>query len=426
MGSYKNNYRFKLDYHEKLISINADSTYRSFQENYNGNIIYNLYKSEFVQIQIFYKAGDYLFDKMEYLQENDINIIDGISIYEPQYAHPSTNINLKESTLISLKDDGGYWENGFQYIIIEIDRIKIQDKYTSGNDNYAVVTLHENALAPIHSEYKYEMFEYDYPNKFEAINNREFINFGDIMFRLEFDFRPTYFYKGKFKIKFIPKIKIRKPNYSSIELSQNAIIKHIDAICILLSFYYNRQIDYFHCIINEPNNILTFVKYLDFSSDFTKPIDFTDDNNTLDSLINEADFEKVCNHFELITNIVFKLIFSSRLDTISEFMILYNIIEIIRNHYLTLKQISKVKENYTFNHKRSQVNETIRLKLSEIAEMINENQKESFIKSIDNQIVSLKRMNQRDQFNSLFEHLKIATISKYKLDFNEIYNTPQI
>ena len=82
MGRYKKNFRFKLDYQEKLNSINAESIYRSFQEVYNGNIIYNLYKSDIIQIQIFYSSDDLLYDKMLYLQENNINLIDGISIYE--------------------------------------------------------------------------------------------------------------------------------------------------------------------------------------------------------------------------------------------------------------------------------------------------------------------------------------------------------
>lgn len=422
MGRYKKNFRFKLDYQEKLNSINAESIYRSFQEVYNGNIIYNLYKSDIIQIQIFYSSDDLLYDKMLYLQENNINLIDGISIYEPQNIHPPTNINLSESRLIGLKDDDCIWENGFRYIILEIDRIKMLDKYTSGDENYAVITLHENALAPIHSKYNYNIFDYDYPNKFEAVNNEDFIHFGSIMFRLEFDFQPTYFYKDKIKIKFVPKIKIRKPFYSSTELSHNDIINHIDAISILLSFYYNREIDFFHCIINEPNNVLTFVKHIDLPSNFTKPIDFNDDLITLNSFINESNYNNVHKYLEVITNIVSKLIFSSRLDTISEFMILYNIIEIIRNHYLTKKIISNVKENYKFKHKDSQVTNTIRTKLSEIAEMINDDQKDHFKTSIENIIGFLKRKNIGNQFNSLFEYLKIDTKNTYKLDFNKIIN----
>lgn len=420
MEHFKNNYNIKLNYGKSINALLTKKKLGQFDDKYNANIIFNPYSPEKVQIQIFYNPGSFLYEKLEFLDKKNIDLISGISIYDTREQSPHVSLDLSECKFLNLKDDDCIWENGFRFVIVDIDSIKIKEVYKSADENYAIFTLHENAISPIDLQYEYVAFDYYNPEKFEAKNIQDFLSFGHFRFRLEFDFYLTYFYKDKINIKSVPRLKIRSQSYQNDDISHEEIINYTNILCLLLSLYYNREIAFFHAKIFQPENVLTFIKHINIPTDISIPKPFNEKYNSFYDFVYDCDYSKIESEFLTLSNIVSKLILSSRLDGVSEFMILYNILEIIRNFYLSKKIIMPVKENISFKTNRKIANKIIRSKLSEISEIIHDDEKDNFILTIDNKVEFIKRKSMSNQFKSLFVNLKIDLKNNYGINFKEI------
>lgn len=111
-------------------------------------------------------------------------------------------------------------------------------------------------------------------------------------------------------------------------------------------------------------------------------------------------------------------------------MILYNILEQLRNYYISTGEIesekagnppnpNKVRDEYKFIHGVGKTNDIIKKILKQITEIVVPEDKETFESEIGNKVPDLKLMSMSNQFDSYFKFANVDP-KTYDLDFEEL------
>ena len=327
MTEVKLHYPIVFDFGEsnKLI-VKTDDI---FKEHFNSNIIFNYYRPGRVKIQIFYKQN-YLFDNLKILLNNNIDLLSGISVAKNKFGQPGSNIDFTDSKLLDFNDGGGHWENGFKFVILEIDKISVVENFKIGIDG-GEFYLCENAMLPLGMNYKVEAFHFDKPNKFEAKNEFDgFYNFGEIKFKLEFQFEETMYTKFKTTFRRIPILTVD----DNEKLDSNSIIQYANILCILLSFYYDRNINFFRAQIRQPEDTITFIRQISYQINDDMDFPLLKKYKSFVEFISICNYKSTSANYEFLEVLISKFIISKNFDIESEFMILYGLLEKIRNYFL--------------------------------------------------------------------------------------------
>ncbi|TAH04330.1 MAG: hypothetical protein EAZ15_01195 [Sphingobacteriales bacterium] len=255
--------------------------------------------------------------------------------------------------------------------------------------------------------------------KWEAIPKiKNFLTFNAVHYKPDFGIHNTNSSKEQVTITKEPIIK-----FLFNGLGKDEIKKHINAICALLSFFSGRDINYQFSKIYDGNGEFVEVKNIPNTySDYYHGMFMYEIRNPF-NLIESVNAPFFILNIEFITNCIRRFNTALQLEGESKFMLLYNVIEQIRNHYVETNKTSnnyKVVDSYQFNDENS-ATEIIKKSLNEISEFVKLELKSSFISEIPNKTKDIKRLTMKNQFNSLFIHLKIDP-ENYMIDFKALFS----
>lgn len=393
--------------------------------DYDSRVIYNQRNPEYLQLTIYYKQSDFLFEKFELLQEKGISIL---SIIKPKintykWEFPDI-LDFSQSRIIDIQESH-YWEHNKKPVIITIDNIDILVNSRFSGDGRFKLT--KNIFQHLDEYIRYgSLGSHHWDDKFIRKDlNRETI-FGPINFIMSFE----HFYERNYSKQ---NINIQRDAYLTItdtteELTDAQLLEIGKSLCLLMSLYWEKPIDFFiaNIRINNVENYRTreVLKYsnhfIDDSQDFLLKEKF----ETFYDFARSIDYEKFRAYSNILHEIIPRILKTKNVDEISAFMILYNIVEKIRNYFLSNSLGEKkfiIKEEFDFIHGKDKTNEIIKNKIKEIKEIVAESDKEEFESKASDKVTFIRKTGLKDQLDSLLIYLELDPKS-YKINFINLIN----
>lgn len=389
---------------------------------YDARIVYNHRIPNYIDLIIFYTLSDRLIEKLTFLNASGVNILKNICSKpaDKDWIFPDI-LDFQNSNLISIKESHD-WEYDKKPIVLTIDNLDLLTQNRQNGDG--IFQLTENALQHIDEYIHYgQLANQDYNDPFISINKNKKITFGNIELKLSFEHDYGKSSKYKFEIYRDAFLTIND-QYNS--LSEKEIIEHGNLICILLSFYWEKPIDFFiaHIRLNNYPNYFTRQKY-NYSNHY---IDETSEHflksryETVYDFIESLNYSKTLNCSLLLKEIVFRINKAKNIDEISEFMLLYNVIEKIRNFCLEnpLNEVKlEIREEFKFTISKSSTKKYIEEKIKQIVEIVDESNSKEFLNLANEKVSSIKKTSLINQFYSLMSYFELNK-NTYDLDFENL------
>lgn len=380
-----------------------------------------------ISIKIYFDYKEYLGEKiMRWNHSNDYNILDRFEVIEINNTKNLISIDFSGFRSKGMTNSSSFFEFDQKFFIIRITGItKI---YRNSDKCSSEFYLNQAAFKLIELNYHYSTSWFDEPFKLEPQNNiKDFIKFGKIAFKPEHNFYNSNKYDlDEIKIKKEPKLIISYSNLSEAEIKE-----HVVALCSLYSFYSGHNISYFLSRIYTEDKLFIEIKDVDnneiedehgiFRWDFSQ--------NPLNLIINVKSSHLIKN-LKFVQRIVRRYNYALKTEGETKFMILYNILEQLRNEYIRNKNTqtetsinqlnpNKVIEEYTFNRSKTETDKFIKEKLSEIIDIVDDKHKDLFKNEIRFKVAPIKLLSMTNQFESFFTHIE-AEPAKFNLNFIEL------
>lgn len=331
------------------------------------------------------------------------------------------NIDFSQSKVLGVLGGDPYFDNiGGKYIIVKIDLVRIVyppfKEYQNTDLGKSQFYLNKAANKLIENLYAYDKFvRSETRNIWEAVNREDkFFQFGEVKIRLGYHF---YSKENKLDdIEIIHKRPLLDIQHEGFDECQ--VCKYSNLIISVLSLYRNELIDFdlAHIFnsrerveISKISSEVILSKYVGrlknvgFEGNFIELLKAVQPEKILDEI---DDFSKFCK----------KYLLGKKLSGESRFMIFYNLLEQIRNKYVTPEKLS---QEYEFIYGKKKTNKLIKDKLREIAEAVNPKQREQFKVEVINHDRTIRLLPMRSQFQHLFDLFSID-LEKSELDFGNI------
>lgn len=166
-------------------------------------------------------------------------------------------IDFENSELTGISNGSNQFEGGFQYIIININTIKIYGNSSTENVNRAEFYLNDSGFEVVKNYYT-PLLGDDGSFNFSRMNGMDvFYPLENSEFRPEFNFRSTDNKNhNQAKIIKFPKIEFRFNN----QVTELEVIKYADVIRTIASFYFHKPIDYITSIVYLEKHTITIKK----------------------------------------------------------------------------------------------------------------------------------------------------------------------
>lgn len=346
-----------------------------------------------------------------------------------QYEHPD-RLDFSHSNLLNIHESH-YWEHSKKPMILKLDNLDIlRYDRISGDGRFQ---LTENSNQHIYEYINYgQLGNWDSSDLFISNDDNRLIDFGDIKLILSFHHDYGKSTKHKFEINHDSYLTLTEDAGSLTDIQ---LIEYADIICLLTSFYWQKTIDYFHAtirVIREPDiRTREQFKYSEHPVDETMEYSLKSSYETVYDFLESLDYKKILSCIDLLNKIVPRIIRSKRVDEISEFMLLYNVIETIRTHCMTNPiegNILEIKEEYEFINGKGITNKKIKNKIKEIADIVRVEDRDDFLSNAHNKVTFIRKTGLKDQFDSLVTYLGFNA-DAYNIDFiqlisirNDIYH----
>jgi hypothetical protein len=278
-------------------------------------------------------------------------------------------------------------EFGRVHFTIRLKGIRLIYEASEAQDSE--IYLNHTAFPLIELNYRYSP-NFSWKNEefqFQPLNNiKEFILFNKIKFIPEHNFYVSSKSSEKLvNVKKEPRFRIRHENATADEIR-----KHAEMLCDLYSFYTNKKVDWQFSRIYADGKL--FIELRDTVQEENKFVhgifiwDFT--QNPL-NLIRNVDAKRVGENGEVVSRLVERYNYALSANDEVKFLILYSILEELRNYYILAGEIEKerggtppnlnrVKEGYRFIHGTGKTNTLIRDALRKISEIVDSEEKESW------------------------------------------------
>lgn len=148
------------------------------------------------------------------------------------------------------------------------------------------------------------------------------------------------------------------------------------------------------------------------------------------NLVLNVSGEKLLGKVLTIVSLIERFNYSLHAPDETKFMILYSVLEQVRNEYILdglIEQdkagnppdLKKVKEEFVFNVSNAEANSAIRSALETLIPKIDAAEQDKFKAELSGKISFIKMNTMTDQFESLFMHLGIDP-GKFDLDFKTL------
>ncbi|MDT0676476.1 hypothetical protein [Autumnicola musiva] len=411
---------FNLKIDIKDLNISSENTEKIFKTE----LLVDEAKNNEISLKIFYddELGRQIMSWTQFHSDNILKRFHFVDVQEPE--------NLKRIEFLDYRVKGmhtstDFHESGKQFIILKLTGVK-KIFYNTYKDS-SIIYLNREAFKLIELNYIYtHSLFWDKEYKWKPVNN--------IQNNIEFN-----------KISFVPKHKFTHENNSSqkvvikkdpifhieySELKVNDINDHVKLLCKLYSFIIHENIDYSISRIFTENELHVEIKDVTNNEVNSHGLFWFDfGQNPLNFILN-VDSPHLLKNLNFLSKIIDRFNYALRTSDESKFMILYNILEQIRNEYILSGKIDtnlagekpnlkKVVEEYNFNISKRKTDKFISQSLETIADIISEEDKELFIKEIKFKLTPIKVKSMSNQFKSLFEHLNIKP-EEFEIDFKEL------
>lgn len=388
--------------------------------DYNTRLLYNTEKPDTLLLSIYYDNNCSIYDRFDILKVQGINILDVIK--KSNQANNQNEFCFENSRVIEFSSNPAGWEHDKNVVEITIDNIDILTN--SSLSPVCQFHLTENSFVHIIEYVKYGYFgRLNINDKFiEETENRNTV-FGDYSFVINMEHFHGISDKNNLQIKRYPYIQLCEANNKT----DKELLDFGDMLCLLMSFFWNKRIDYFsgftRVINNENFKSRHFFKYSKWNVDDDIEYPLKSDYSLFYDFIDDIDYEKTMFCKQLLNEIIPVLIQSKYVDDSSCFMLLFNLIEKVRNFCLDNRIQGReqftIKDEYIFLVSKNQAYTHIKNAILSLLEIIDENDREEFKTGASDKINGLKKTGLKDQFNSLIQYLGIDS-NKYNIDFKEL------
>lgn len=378
-------------------------------------------------LKIYYDSNEYLADiVLWWFSQKDENILSKIEILKIHSPENLISIELKDYGIKRIQSSS-YCDENLSFFLITLNGIKKVFKNNEKRSSEFYLNTQANQLVELNYQY-YQNFSWlDKPYKWEPIHKRnDFLKFHNINYKLEYNFYHSNEKGPIVKITKEPRISIKYEGHSESDLK-----KHAEILCSLYSFYTQNTIAFYYSrIYLKDKVIIEFKKVENALSKNTHGMFIWDFYQNPENLICNVNTQKLFENYEFTKKIVERFIYSLKTTGETKFMVLYNIIEQIRNKYILNKEIEiekageipnlkKVVEEFEFKTSKTQTATKIKEILDQITELVVDDQKEAFRNDIKYKITPIKVISLINQFNSLFDYLDLNP-KEYNLDFIKI------
>lgn len=320
---------------------------------YNSKLVYNQREAEKLKLFIYYKPSDYLFEKLDFLRKSEVNILELISgtVSGHAWVHPEF-YDFSNSSLIEIRETH-HFEHEKKQLVLIIDNLYLFENGWYARD--ARFKLNENVFPHLDNYVQYgQLGNYAQGDKFiQNTVNRE-TKFGPVEFVLSFNH--DYKYSGTVRDILITRDVHLNLRDSTEKLTDVELLAFGEDLCLLMSLYWEKNIDFFNAIlrVNDKEHYHNREVFRLCSENFdpSTEYDLRDQFPTFYDFTHSLSFEKFQICKQLLREVVPRLIKVRHLDDISAFMILYNIVEQFRNHFMLnalADQTFAIKEEFEFS-----------------------------------------------------------------------------
>jgi len=424
LNYYKNDIEICLDFSvkSKFLEESFGKEGSEFSPYYDARIAHNYRKPNCISLIIYYPQSEYLFEKLQKLQEEGVSILQCIKTRQAQQAWIFPDIlDFSKSNLLKI-EESHHWEHNKKPLIIEIDNLDIiiNSRYV-GDGNFQ---LTENVNQHIYEYINYgELGNYSSLDRFITSDNNREVTFGEIQLILSFKHEYGDSTKFNFEINRDAFLTITDNSESLTDLE---ILEHGNVLCTLMSFYWQKTIDYFKATIriNNQDNYRTREVYKNSGHPIDESLEYTlkSSYSTIYDFFESLNHAKVFTHKVLLDEIVSKIIRTKSVDNISEFMLLYNIVEKIRNYCISNPidgSNLEIREEFKFTKTKNATEKFIKNKIKDIVEIVDSDDKADFLSKANNKVNFIKKTGLIDQFDSLIDYLQLDTAA-YNIEFDKL------
>jgi hypothetical protein len=303
-------------------------------------------------------------------------------------------------------------EFGRVHFTIRLKGIRLIYEASEAQDSE--IYLNHTAFPLIELNYRYSP-NFSWKNEkfqFQPLNNiKEFIVFNKIEFIPEHNFYVSTKSSEKLvNVKKGPRFRIRHENATADQVQ-----KHAEMLCVLYSFYTNKKVDWEFPRIYAEGKL--FVELRDTAweeNKFPHGVFIWDFAQNPLNLICNVDAKRVVENGGVVSRLVERYNYALSANDEVKFLILYSILEELRNYYILAGEIEKkragtppnlnrVKEEYKFIHGTDKTNAQIRDILRKVSEMVHPSEKELFDSEISLKVSGIRIMSMTKQFESYFK-----------------------
>ncbi len=391
------------------------------QNEFDANILHTTTTPYNLQIKILYHHSLHLHEIIEMLIYKGLNLLESI---KPASDDEHIILDLSNSKIINIEDDGGKWENDKRYTLITLDFCK---KIINANLGipHSEFSLTEGGLHLLDELYDFELFEYDNPYSFN-VKEKECQEIFLGKYRLKFILKFEVFNEGnfnEFRIKRWPVLVISELFKKFIE-DESLLYSEIQSIMNLLSYFQNQKIHYTYGRIKRKNSTIEYILTKEKKGfDLPKASRLKENGTSVYLYLNSCDFDFILLNSEFVGNLINRFIYSEYLEGESRFMILYNLLEQARNFFIQIS-IDKnesiiINDEYDFKFSKTKTDNIIKNKIKELGEIVEEAERDSFKQNANNKVNFIKKKLMQNQFDEFFKYIDINS-EDYDLDFREL------
>jgi len=401
-------------------------------KNYKTELIIDETNDNTIQLKIFFDQKENLGEKLvNWSKPNDFNLIKYFKVTEVIKPKSLLEIDFLNYRCKGMKTSFDFYEFDLKYIVINLSGVK--KIYSNSEKSPSIIYLNQQSFGLIELNYDYNQhFPFgDEEYKWKPINKiKDYIKFGNISFKPEHEFiNSTENYLEKISISKKPRLTIKYDN----NLNESEAKKHIELICSIYSFYSSENIDYSLSKIYTEDKL--HIEIRDISNSIPKNYHgifrWELSQNPLNLLIN-IDTKLLLENLTFFKKLTERYIYSLNTSGESKFMILYSILEEIRNKYIldnkieTAKagikpNIKRVTEEYNFTLSNTRTDKFIKETLEKITTIISDEDKELFMNEIKYKLKPIKVVSMINQFKSFFDFIQIDP-EEFDLDFIKLKN----
>ncbi|WP_276368734.1 hypothetical protein [Chryseolinea sp. H1M3-3] len=335
-------------------------------------------------------------------------------------------IDFTEYEYSGMQNSTEFHESGFEYFTIQLTGIKLIYKSDIQSDSEIYLNGTAFNLIELHYRYHYNLPWKNDQFKWEPTNKvKDWIKFNDISFIPEHRFiTSTKSTDTKVSLEKLPRLRIKNNN----DLSESEIKTHVNLLCDLYSFYCHKEITWTESKIYSADKLYYEVKRAP-SEDNKMPHgifiwDFI--QNPL-NLIRKVDTAFMFKEASLVGKMIRRFNYSFKVPDESKFMILYGLLEELRNQYIQNQLIEKdsngnpnrAKEEYDFVLRRKDVDAEIEKALELLVSVVDPRQQAMFRQDIKHKVLGIRVMSMTNQFRSYFEFIKVNP-DTFGLDFSKL------